>query len=115
MIPWDQLHGAMTHFPIALLPFSAACDFASVVLHKFAFARELRRVSYYGLAFSAIASVGAVASGIALYWQHNGRKAEDKPRRSPKLLLQKDEAFFCKVARTAMAGTQMEARMHPAY
>jgi uncharacterized membrane protein len=66
MIPWDQLHGAMTHFPIALLLFSAACDFASVVLHKFAFARELRRVSYYGLAFSAIASVGAVVSGIAL-------------------------------------------------
>src|ERR1700758_216757 len=66
MIPWDQLHGAMTHFPIALLLFSAACDFASVVLHKFAFACELRRVSYYGLAFSAIASVGAVVSGIAL-------------------------------------------------
>jgi uncharacterized membrane protein len=66
MIRWDQLHGAMTHFPIALLLFSAVCDFASVALHKFPFARELRRVSYYGLAVSAVASVGAVISGIAL-------------------------------------------------
>lgn len=66
MISWDQFHGAMTHFPIALLLFSTASDFASVVLHKLAFARELRRVSYYGLAFAAIASVGAVVSGIAL-------------------------------------------------
>jgi len=66
MIPWEKLHGAMTHFPIALLLFSAACDLASVVLHKFTFARELRRVSFYGLAVSAIASVGAVVSGIAL-------------------------------------------------
>jgi uncharacterized membrane protein len=66
MIPWDQLHGAMTHFPIALLLFSAACDFASVVLSKFPFARGLRRVSFYGLTFAALASVGAVVSGIAL-------------------------------------------------
>ena len=66
MIPWNQLHGAMTHFPIALLLFSAVCDLASVVLHKFKFARELRRVSFYGLAVSAIASLGAVVSGIAL-------------------------------------------------
>jgi uncharacterized membrane protein len=55
MISWDQFHGAMTHFPIALLLFSTASEFASVVLHKFAFARELRRVSYYGLVFSTIA------------------------------------------------------------
>ena len=66
MIPWDQLHGATTHFPIALLLFSTACDFASVVLPRFAFARELRRVSFYGLAGAAIASIGAVVSGIAL-------------------------------------------------
>jgi len=66
MISWDQFHGAMTHFPIGLLLFSTAADFASVVLHKFAFARELRRVSYYGLAFSAIASRGVSGSGSNL-------------------------------------------------
>jgi len=56
----------MTHFPIALLLFSAACDFGSVALKKFAFACELRKVSFYGLAISAVASIGAVISGIAL-------------------------------------------------
>lgn len=56
----------MTHFPIALVLFSAACDFGSVVLRKFAFAGELRKASFYGLAISAIASIGAVVSGIAL-------------------------------------------------
>jgi uncharacterized membrane protein len=64
MIPWDKLHGAMTHFPIALLLFSTGCDFVSVVLKKLA--RELRLVSFYGLAVAALASLGAVISGIAL-------------------------------------------------
>ncbi len=66
MIPWDKLHGAITHFPIALLLFSAACDFVSVAFRKLSFARELRTVSFYGLAVAALASVGAVISGIAL-------------------------------------------------
>jgi uncharacterized membrane protein len=65
-IPWEQLHGAMTHFPIALLLFSALCDFASVLFGRFAFATGLRRVSLFGLAVSAAASVVAVVSGIAL-------------------------------------------------
>jgi len=50
MIPWDKLHGAMTHFPIALLLFSTACDFVSVMLKRLPFARELRSVSLYALA-----------------------------------------------------------------
>jgi uncharacterized membrane protein len=66
MIPWDKLHGAMTHFPIALLLFSTACDFASVTFRKLSFARELRTVSFYGLATAALASLGAVITGIAL-------------------------------------------------
>ena len=56
----------MTHFPIALLLFSAACDFVSVTLKKLPFARELRSVSLYALAVAALASLGAVISGIAL-------------------------------------------------
>jgi uncharacterized membrane protein len=66
MIPWDKLHGAMTHFPIALLSFSTACDFVSVMFKKLPFARGLRLVSFYGLAVAALASLGAVISGIAL-------------------------------------------------
>jgi len=66
MIPWDKLHGAITHFPIALLLFSTACDFVSITLKKLPFARELRSISLYALAIAALASLGAVISGIAL-------------------------------------------------
>src|SRR5258708_10731482 len=66
MIPWDKLHGAMTHFPIALLLFSTACDFVSFTFKKLPFAGGLRLVSFYGLAVAAVASLGAVVSGIAL-------------------------------------------------
>jgi uncharacterized membrane protein len=66
MIPWDKLHGATTHFPIALLLFSTLCDFVSVTFKKLPFARGLRLVSFYGLAVAALGSLGAVASGIAL-------------------------------------------------
>jgi uncharacterized membrane protein len=66
MIPWDKLHGAMTHFPIALLLFSTACDLVSVSFKERSFAPGLRLVSFYGLAGAAVASVGAVISGIAL-------------------------------------------------
>ena len=44
MIPWDKLHGATTHFPIALLLFSTLCDFVSVTFKKLPFARGLRLV-----------------------------------------------------------------------
>jgi uncharacterized membrane protein len=66
MIPWDKLHGAMTHFPIALLLFSTACDFGAVILKKLPFARELRSVSRYALAVGVLASLGAVISGIPM-------------------------------------------------
>ena len=66
MIPWDKLHGAITHFPIALLLFSTACDFGSVMFKKLPLARELRSASLYALAIAALASLGAVISGIAL-------------------------------------------------
>ena len=66
MIPWDKLHGATTHFPIALLLFSTLCEFVSVTFKKLPFARGLRLVSFYGLAVAALGSLGAVVSGIAL-------------------------------------------------
>jgi uncharacterized membrane protein len=66
VIPWDKLHGAMTHFPIALLLFSTACDFVSVTFKKLPFARGLRLASFYGLGVAALVSLGAVVSGIAL-------------------------------------------------
>jgi uncharacterized membrane protein len=80
MIPWDKLHGAMTHFPIALLLFSTACDFVSVTMKKLPFARELRPVGLYALAIAALASLGAVVSGIAL--------AKEGERHDPKEVIE---------------------------
>src|SRR5258707_7721727 len=51
-----------TRFP----GFSTICDLASVTFKRRPFARELRLVSFYGLAATALVSVGAVVSGIAL-------------------------------------------------
>jgi uncharacterized membrane protein len=58
MIPWDKLHGALTHFPIALLLFSTACDFGVVAFKRRPFARELRTVSFYGLLVAAAGYFG---------------------------------------------------------
>jgi uncharacterized membrane protein len=66
MIPWDKLHGALTHFPIALLLFCTACDFGATVFKRLPFARELQVVSFYALLVAALASVGVVVSGVAL-------------------------------------------------
>jgi uncharacterized membrane protein len=66
MIPWDKLHGAITHFPIALLLFSTACDFVSITLKKLPFARELRSISLYALAIAALAALGGVISALLL-------------------------------------------------
>ncbi len=49
-IPWDKLHAGITHFPLALLLFSTICDLVSVTFKERSFARELRLVSFYGLA-----------------------------------------------------------------
>ena len=45
---------------------SISGDFVSVTLKKLPFARELRLASFYALAVAALASLGAVISGIAL-------------------------------------------------
>ena len=66
MIPWDKLHGATTHFPIALLLFATLCDLVSVTFRKLRFARGLRSASLCGLAVAALGSLGAVVSGVAL-------------------------------------------------
>ena len=81
IIPWDQLHGAMAQFPIALLPCSVACEFGAIGFKRRPWARELRTAGFYGLTLAAVASLGAATSGIALsggepwgrgvlLWQH---------------------------------------------
>jgi uncharacterized membrane protein len=77
MIPWDKLHGAMTHFPIALLLFSTACDLVSVTFKKLAFARGLRLVSFYSLAVAAPSLLKLQISGAHMALViHSGIKDE---------------------------------------
>lgn len=66
MIPWDKLHGALTHFPIALLLFCTACDLGATAFKRRPLARELQAVSFYALLVAALASVAVVVSGVAI-------------------------------------------------
>ena len=66
MIPWDKLHGAMTHFPIACCCLQQLAIWYRLWLKEVWFARELRSVSLYALPVAALASLGAVISGIVL-------------------------------------------------
>ena len=74
MIPWQKLHGASTHFPIALLLFSTGCDLLATGLWKKPFARELRATGFYSLLASVLGGLVAVTSGIAVtkgnLWGH---------------------------------------------
>lgn len=78
---WAKLHGATTHFPLALVLCSAALDGAGFVLAGRAFVRDLHAAGYWTMLLAAIGSVGAVISGIvmtkgsvlghgALRWHH---------------------------------------------
>jgi uncharacterized membrane protein len=67
MIPWDKLHGATTHFPIALLLFSTVCDFVSVIFKKLTFARELRLVSFYAAILPGITD--SFGRHLACWWR----------------------------------------------
>ena len=64
MIFWKQAHGALTHFPIALLLFALVCDTVAVVWA--ARRSEFRAASKYSLGLGALGSFAAVFSGIAL-------------------------------------------------
>jgi uncharacterized membrane protein len=78
---WAKLHGATTHFPLALMLCSAAADAASFVLGERPLARELQAVGYWTILLGALGSVPAVFSGLvmtkgsvlghgALRWHH---------------------------------------------
>jgi uncharacterized membrane protein len=69
MIPWDKLHGAMTHFPIALLLFSTACDFVSVEVSRERSDVAARTVPVFVLnvvSFGAVAAAGYFGGELLL-------------------------------------------------
>ena len=69
MIFWKQAHGALTHFPIALVMASIAFDLAGVMVPDSADKSRragLRAAGFYTLILGALSSFGAVASGLVI-------------------------------------------------
>lgn len=75
------MHGATTHFPIALTLAALLCDAAAVALWHRPAGRGLRSAGLYAAALAAAGTVPAVASGLfltrgellgagALRWHH---------------------------------------------
>jgi uncharacterized membrane protein len=63
---WAKLHGATTHFPIALVLVSVALDGAGFVLAGRAIVRDLHAAGYWTMLLAAIGSIGAVVSGLLM-------------------------------------------------
>ena len=63
---WAKVHGASTHFPLALALGSAAFDAAGCALAGRPVARDLRAAGYWTLLLGALGSLSAVASGLLM-------------------------------------------------
>ena len=63
---WAKMHGASTHFPIALVLVSVGLDGAGFATAGRPVARELQAVGYWTMLLGAIGSIGAVASGLLM-------------------------------------------------
>lgn len=73
---WSNLHGAMTHFPIALMLVSAFCDLASLLPVRDEQRRALRSTATITIVLGALGSYGAVLSGLVMArWQAWGHGA----------------------------------------
>lgn len=71
---WPKLHGAATHFPIALMLVSAFCDLAGALPADETRRRALRAAAGVTLVLGALGSYGAVATGLVMakgqVWGH---------------------------------------------
>jgi uncharacterized membrane protein len=67
---WSHLHGAATHFPVALMLVSASCDAASLLPLSPGRQRALRSTASVSLVLGALGSYAAVATGLIMArWQ----------------------------------------------
>jgi uncharacterized membrane protein len=67
---WSKLHGAATHFPIALMLVSAFCDSASLLPWDAERRRSLRSAATITIVLGALGSYAAVVSGLVMTkWQ----------------------------------------------
>ncbi|MBV9126840.1 MAG: DUF2231 domain-containing protein [Verrucomicrobia bacterium] len=73
---WTRLHGATTHFPIALLLTATALETLALLPHRAAqrWQREWRAVSRWLLGIGAVSALPVVFSGLALSrWNAGGQ------------------------------------------
>jgi uncharacterized membrane protein len=63
---WSKLHGAATHFPIALVICAAVFDAAGLLSARKPSAAGLHLAAYWAMLFAAFGSVAAVGSGLVL-------------------------------------------------
>ena len=67
---WSKLHGAATHFPIALMLVSAFCEAAAIVFRDGEWRRGFRFTAGLTLILGALGSYAAVLSGLVMArWQ----------------------------------------------
>lgn len=73
---WSKLHGAATHFPIALVIVSAFCDGVAFIPANPERQRGLRFVAVITIILGALGSLGAAATGLVTSrWQVWGHGA----------------------------------------
>ena len=63
---WAKVHGAATHFPIALMLCSGVLDVTGFSIHTQPSAANLRAAGYWTMLLAATGSVPAVASGLLM-------------------------------------------------
>ncbi len=63
---WSKLHGATTHFPIALILASAFCDGAGILCRRPDWQRALRSTATVTIILGSLGSYAAVASGLLI-------------------------------------------------
>jgi uncharacterized membrane protein len=63
---WAKVHGAATHFPLALTLGSSALDAAGFVLASRPITRDLHAAGYWMIIFGGLGSVPAVLSGLLM-------------------------------------------------
>jgi uncharacterized membrane protein len=67
---WSKLHGASTHFPIALMLVSALCDWLSLAWKDEDQQRTLRSTATITITLGALGSYAAVATGLIVARGH---------------------------------------------
>ena len=63
---WAKMHGATTHFPIAMIFGACLCDTAALCCWQKPVSGPLRTAGRYAAVIAALGSIPAVASGLAM-------------------------------------------------